>query len=114
MNRKKFVKQLMAADMPRNDAADCATLCQNCGRKYAEALDDLLTYHRPKFKNASRYWRRIRGAIIHGTNSQAYSVLYGGAIDPADIMGRNDPAPNNMQVVTGAVHAAIHGAGGGG
>lgn len=81
MTRKKFIKMLMWAGMARNNAAECAQLAQEARRPYFNVLGDLLTYHRAKFKQ--HYVlddRRIRTAIIHGTNSMVYKLLYGAMV----------------------------------
>lgn len=65
MTRKKFIKMLMHAGMPRNDAADCATLAQEAGRDYNRVCGDLLNFHRRDFGNPLA-WMKMRGTIIHG------------------------------------------------
>ena len=78
MTRKRFIKLLMEAGMSRNNAAECAMLAQEAERPYTKVLGDLLTYHRAKFKQ--RYVlddRRVHTAIVHGTNSAVYKLLYG-------------------------------------
>lgn len=55
MKRKAFIKQLMAAGMSRNDAAECAALTAN-------AL------------------RPVRLCIIHGHNTPAYRIMTAPAI----------------------------------
>lgn len=78
MKRKQFIKQLMAAGMSRNNAAECATLAQEAERPYFKVLGDLLIYHRPVFKRRHVLnYRKVRGSIIHGTNSRAFKALYG-------------------------------------
>lgn len=71
MKRKQFIKQLMAAGMARNDAADCATLAQNADREYFKVLGDLLNFHRHQFKYMTLAWIKMRYTIIHGRNTPA-------------------------------------------
>ena len=65
MTRKKFIKALMGAGMPRNDAADVAVLAQDARREYSQVLPDLLDHHRQDFGN-SLAWDIMRPTIIHG------------------------------------------------
>ena len=78
MKHKKFVKMLMHAGMSRNNANECATLTHNAQRPYFVVLGDLLNHHRAKFQQDHVLDdRRVRTAIIHGTNSRVYGLLYG-------------------------------------
>ena len=67
MKRQTFIKQLMAAGMPRNMAADVATLAQEARRPYFNVLGDLLNHARQLF---SCSWllsvMRVRSLIING------------------------------------------------
>ena len=79
MKHRKFVKQLMAAGMSRNNAEECAALAADARRPLYWALGDLLNHHREKFQMRhvlDAY--PVRAAIIHGHKSPAYTVLING------------------------------------
>jgi hypothetical protein len=70
VKRKKFVKMLMWAGMPRNMAGECALLAQDAGRPYDHVLGDLLNKWRHLFTCP---WLlnicAVRATIIHGNNT---------------------------------------------
>jgi hypothetical protein len=70
VKRKKFVKMLMWAGMPRNMAGECALLAQESGRPYDRVLGELLNKWRHMFTCP---WLlsicAVRAAIIHGSNT---------------------------------------------
>ena len=72
MKRKKFIKMLMWAGMPRNMAGDCAQLAQEAQRPYDHVLGDLLNKYRHLFTCP---WllniMGARAAIIHGNETPA-------------------------------------------
>lgn len=98
MKRKKFVKQLMALGIQRNTAEDYARWCVGHRYGYEEEVHGLRL-------RLGLLGNPVRPRIYY------YETHYPYLYTPKTA---NGPMSDNMQIVTRAEHAAIHGAGGGG
>lgn len=112
MTRKRYIKLLMALGIQRNYADAMAYACQVAGRSYAADYKmrspwlRLALFSRRVLRNATAAVMHLAESI---TNAMAATNLQLHHPTPYTPENVGDGLHHNMQIVTQAEHAAIHG-----
>ena len=110
MTRKKYIKLLMALDVPRNKARACARACQMVGKPYERAYRERVYWLRLA-QAGRRFARNMTKAAMALAESTRHGLQSMHLHHPTPYTPQNAGAglDHNVQIVTPAEHAALHG-----
>jgi len=112
MTRKKYIKALMALDVSRNDANAMALAAQVLGTSYEEDYRQrapwlrLALFSRRALRNVTAAVMRLAESITNAIAATSLQMHHPTPYTPENVA---DGLHHNMQIVTQAEHAAIHG-----
>lgn len=110
MTRKKYIKLLMGLGKSRNTANAMARACQVAGKPYAKAYRERVRWLQ-LVQAARRFYRNMTKAAMALAESARHKLQGMQLHHPTPYSPENVGAPldHNVQIVTPAEHAALHG-----